>query len=55
MKNGLVFSKEKLNYKSIRISAQSYLIPFYCKFGFKSQGEEYLEDNILHTAMVLKL
>ena len=35
-----------------RISAQSYLIPFYQSFGFKTVGEEYLEDNIPHTEML---
>lgn len=35
-----------------RISAQSYLIPFYKKFGFNSVGKEYLEDNIPHTEML---
>jgi ElaA protein len=36
----------------IKISAQSYLIQFYQKFGFHSVGEEYLEDDIPHTAMI---
>lgn len=35
-----------------RISAQSYLIPFYQSFGFKTVGEEYLEDDIPHTEML---
>ena len=35
-----------------RISAQSYLIPFYSTFGFAVIGEEYLEDDIPHTEMV---
>lgn len=36
----------------IKISAQSYLLRFYSSLGFEAVGEEYLEDNILHTAMV---
>ncbi|NOT37480.1 MAG: GNAT family N-acetyltransferase [Saprospiraceae bacterium] len=36
----------------IKISAQSYLINFYNKFGFEVTGEEYMEDNIPHTAMI---
>jgi len=55
MKRGLLFSKEVLNYKSIKISAQSYLVPFYSNFSFQSTGSEYLEDDIPHTEMVLKL
>lgn len=35
-----------------RISAQSYLIPFYQSFGFETIGEEYLEDDIPHTEML---
>lgn len=35
----------------LRISAQSYLLPFYGEFGFEPVGEEYLEDDIPHTQM----
>ena len=35
----------------IKISAQSYLKNFYGKHGFVAKGEEYLEDDIPHTAM----
>lgn len=37
----------------IKIGAQSYLLKFYESFGFRSTGEEYLEDGIPHTKMVL--
>jgi ElaA protein len=36
----------------IRISAQSYLVGFYGKFGWESTGKEYLEDDIPHTEML---
>ncbi len=36
----------------VRISAQSYLLKFYGKFGFESTGKEYLEDDIPHTEML---
>jgi ElaA protein len=39
----------------IKIGAQSYLLDFYRSFGFESIGEEYLEDNIPHTKMILKV
>lgn len=42
-----------LNEKSIRISAQKYLIGFYQKHGFQVDGEGYLEDGIPHINMVL--
>ena len=38
----------------IRISAQTYLLHFYEKFGFESTGKEYLEDEIPHTEMLRK-
>ncbi|MFK7933989.1 MAG: GNAT family N-acetyltransferase [Saprospiraceae bacterium] len=38
----------------IKISAQSYLLKFYTELGFDAVGEEYLEDNIPHTAMILE-
>lgn len=37
---------------AIKISAQSHLIPFYNQFGFRVDGEGYLEDNIPHHAMI---
>jgi len=36
----------------IRIMAQCYLTKFYEDFGFESQGEEFLEDDIPHIEMV---
>lgn len=36
----------------IRIGAQCYLIQFYGSFGFKEEGEMYLEDGIEHIEMV---
>lgn len=38
----------------IKIGAQSYLLKFYESLGFESTGEEYLEDGIPHTSMILK-
>ena len=37
----------------VKIGAQSYLLKFYTALGFVSTGEEYLEDNIPHTIMIL--
>lgn len=36
----------------IKIGAQTYLLKFYESLGFRSTGEEYLEDGIPHTKMV---
>ena len=38
--------------KSIKISAQTYLKKFYESHGFSKIGEEYLEDNLPHIAMI---
>jgi ElaA protein len=37
----------------VKIGAQSYLLKFYESLGFESTGEEYLEDGIPHTSMIL--
>lgn len=39
---------------TIRIGAQLYLKKFYEGFGFVAQGEEFLEDGILHVEMLLE-
>lgn len=37
--------------ENIQISAQTYIMPLYRKFGFKEYGEEYMEAGIAHMAM----
>ena len=37
----------------VKIGAQTYLLTFYSSLGFVSTGEEYLEDGIPHTIMIL--
>lgn len=37
-----------------RISAQTYLLPFYGEFGFEVCSEEYLEDGLPHFEMLRK-
>ena len=49
--NALQFAIQKFGNVPVRISAQSYLIKFYSGFGFKTVGEEYLEDSLPHTEM----
>ena len=39
----------------IRINAQAHLQHFYTAAGFIAEGDEYLEDNILHRQMRYKL
>jgi len=44
--------KHHFNTSKIKISAQCYLKKFYTNLGFKAIGEEYLEDDIPHIAMI---
>lgn len=39
----------------IKISAQTYIVKFYNDLGFHEIGEEYLEDDIPHVAMLRKV
>ena len=41
--------------EKIELSAQKYLLKFYSELGFEKEGEEYLEDNIPHIKMILKI
>jgi ElaA protein len=38
--------------KPIKISAQTYIVKFYHSLGFVEIGNEYLEDDIPHIAMI---
>ena len=51
---GIKVAKEKFQADRIRISAQLYAKGFYEKAGFKQVSDEYLEDGIVHVAMVLE-
>lgn len=37
--------------QTVQISAQTYIIPLYRKFGFVEYGDEYLDGGIPHMAM----
>ena len=54
LEHGIEAAKLELNAESIFIEAQTYALPFYEKFGFKACGEEFLEDGIPHTPMMLE-
>lgn len=53
MTESIAWSRRLFGPLPIKIGAQSYLLRFYESFGFVSTGEEYLEDGIPHTKMVL--
>ncbi len=52
---GIEAVKTELSPDTIVIEAQTYAIPFYEKFGFEVNGEEFLEDGIPHTPMILNV
>jgi ElaA protein len=41
--------------RSVVLSAQSHLADWYGQFGFFRDGDEYLEDGIVHTPMRLQV
>lgn len=40
---------------AVRLHAQTHAMPFYAKFGFAPEGDEYLEAGIPHRSMVRRL
>ena len=51
MEIAIAQTQKKFEVNEICISAQSYLLKFYCDLGFVAEGEEYLEDDIPHWKM----
>lgn len=54
MKESIALCKKLFPNQALKISAQSHLDRFYQNLGFQPTGEEYLEDDIPHQAMVYK-
>ena len=54
MHEALLWAKKLFGDTPVKISAQSYLLSFYRNLGFEPIGEEYLEDDIPHRAMILR-
>ena len=52
MKASIEAIHNHFNTTEIKISAQTYLKKFYNNLEFKEIGEEYLEDDIPHVAMI---
>jgi ElaA protein len=55
MNKSIEMCQELFGNSPIKIGAQSYLLNFYEKFGFRSTGEAYVEDGIDHTKMIRKI
>lgn len=52
MQRALEYMVDEWGVDAIRISAQSYLIPYYESIGFRVTSEEYLEAGIRHRRML---
>ena len=53
MRESIRYCRELWGAEKIKISAQCYLLEWYGSLGFVPVGEEYLEDDIPHHAMIL--
>lgn len=47
----LIYKAFSSGAEELYISAQTYIMPFYRKFGFREYGEEYMEAGLPHQAM----
>ena len=52
LREALIAIQNNFKENSIKISAQTYLKKFYETHGFQQVGDEYLEDDIPHIAMI---
>ena len=55
MQEAIAVAIKYFNAESIRISSQVYAKGFYEKSGFVQDSDEYLEDNIPHIQMYLRI
>lgn len=55
MEEAISFIANNFDSKTIRISAQEYVLDLYQNIGFKVVSDRYLEDNIPHYEMIYKL
>ncbi|MDD3014635.1 MAG: GNAT family N-acetyltransferase [Candidatus Gastranaerophilales bacterium] len=53
--NEIINYSKKLGISTLILSSQSSVMEFYERFGFKTQGEEFLEANIPHYKMHLDI
>ena len=55
MQTGIARSLETFGSVPLRIAAQAHLERFYTDLGFQKDSDEFLEDDIPHIEMILKL
>ena len=52
MQKCMDFIQNKFPNENVKLSAQSHLVKYYGKHGFKETGKHYLEDGIPHSEMI---
>jgi predicted GNAT family N-acyltransferase len=55
MLKNLVQQAADSGHQKVSLNSQSYVIPFYQKFGFTTDSEEFIEAGILHRRMILNI
>lgn len=55
MKGSILTCEKLFGRMDIRIGAQKYLRKFYESLGFRSTGEDYIEDGIPHVYMIREI
>jgi len=55
MLKNLVQQAAERGHQNVSLNSQSYVIPFYQKFGFTADSEEFIEAGILHRRMILNI
>ena len=55
MLENLVQQASDNGHQKVLLNAQSYIIPFYQKFGFRTDSDEFIEAGIPHRRMILDL
>lgn len=51
----IIEKAREMGAKELHIGAQTYAVGFYEKFGFKTTGEEYMDEHIPHIDMIAYL
>jgi len=55
MQENLVQQASDNGHHKVLLNAQSYIIPFYQKYGFRINSDEFIEADIPHRRMILNL
>ncbi len=55
MLENLVQQASDSGHHKVLLNAQSYIIPFYQKYGFRIDSDEFIEADIPHRRMILNL